>query len=130
MLTDGIQYNFKRRQTMGQLVSDVTKILDYKDSKQSAENERQKLLANIADDEKTKINLIKKVLAEQRAKYGASGTSGNTLTEKAVLKRLRSETAAPYDTKQRNNLEKIQSIKVSKPNLLKSWLSKIDKIAG
>ena len=67
---------------MGQLVSDVTKILDYKDSKQSAENERQKLLANIADDEKTKINLIKKVLAEQRAKYGASGTSGNTLTEK------------------------------------------------
>ena len=115
---------------MGQLVSDVTKVLDYKESKKNAENERQKILANIAEDEKAKINLIKKVLAEQRAKYGASGNSGNSLTEKAVLKRLRSETAEPYDAKHQNNLDKIKNIKVSKPNLLTSWLSKIDKIAG
>ena len=115
---------------MGQLVSDVTKVLEYKDSKKDAENERQKILANIAEDEKTKINLIKKVLAQQRAQYGASGNSGESLSENAVLKRLRSETAAPYDEKLKNNLEKINQIKVKKPNLVKNWLSKIDKIAG
>lgn len=115
---------------MGQLVSDVTKVLDYKESKKNAENERQKILANMANDEKTKINLIKKILSEQKAKYGASGNTGNSLSEKAVLERLRSETATPYDEKHKNNLDKINSIKVSKPNILKSWLAKIDKITG
>jgi len=115
---------------MGQLVSDVTKVLDYQESKKNAENNRQKILATIAEDEKTKTNLIKKVLAKQRAQYGASGNSGDSLSEQAVLKRLRSETAAPYDEKRKSNLDKINNIKVSKPNLLKRWLSKIDKIAG
>lgn len=115
---------------MGQLVSDVTKVLDYKDSKKNAENQRQKILEQIASDENIKTNLIKKVLAEQRAKYGASGNSGNSLSENAVLKRLRAETEQPYDEKKRTNIEKIKSIKVKKPNLIKTWLSKIDKIAG
>lgn len=115
---------------MGQLVSDVTKILEYKESKKSAENERQKILANMASDEQTKTNLIKKVLSEQRAKYGASGNSGKGLSEEAVLKRLRSETAQPYDEKKENNLYKIRKTKVKKPNIVKTWLSKIDKIAG
>ena len=47
---------------MGQLVSDVTKVLDYQESKKSAENQRQKILAQMAEDEATKTNLIKKVL--------------------------------------------------------------------
>ena len=115
---------------MGQLVSDVTKVLDYKESKKNAENERQKILSAIADDEKTKTNLIKKVLAQQRALYGASGNAGTSFSESAVLKRLRSETSAPYDTKLKNNLEKINKLTVKKPNLVKQWLSKIDKIAG
>ena len=115
---------------MGQLVSDVTKVLDYNESKKDAETERQKILAQMAKDESTKTNLIKKVLAEQRAKYGAAGTSGDGFSEKAVLKRLRDETAEPYDIKRKNNLEKINNIKVKKFNLLKSWLSNIDKIAG
>lgn len=115
---------------MGQLVSDVTKVLDYKESKKNAENERQKILANMAEDEKTKNNLVKKVLAQQRALYGASGTAGTSLSEHAVLKRLRSETVAPYDEKRRTNIDKIEKLKVKKPNLLKSWLAKIDKIAG
>jgi len=115
---------------MGQLVSDVTKILDYKNTKKNAENQRQKILAQIAEDEATKTNLIKKVLSAQRAKYGATGNSGNGFSETAVLKRLRDETAEPYDEKYKNNLEKIQNIKTNKPNLLKAWLSKIDKIAG
>lgn len=115
---------------MGQLVSDVTKVLDYKESKKSAENERQKILANIAADEKTKTNLIKKILAQQRAKYGATGNAGNGLSENAVLKRLREETAEPYEIKRQENLEKIKTIKAKKPNLVKSWLSGIDKIAG
>ena len=115
---------------MGQLVSDVTKVLDYNNSKKSAETQRQKILEQIASNENTKTNLIKKVLSEQRAKYGASGNSGTSLSENAVLKRLRSETAQPYEEKRKNSLEQMKSLKVKKPNLLKAWLSKIDKIAG
>ena len=115
---------------MAQLVSDVTKVLDYKDSKRQDESERQKILAQMASDENTKTNLIKKILSGQRAKYGASGNSGTSFSESAVLKRLRSETAQPYDEKRQNNLEKLQQIKTKKPNLIKTWLSNIDKIAG
>jgi hypothetical protein len=74
--------------------------------------------------------LIKKALSNQRAKYGATGNSGTGFSEQAVLKRLRDETSAPYDDKRKNNLQKIQNTKATRPNLLKSWLSKIDKIAG
>jgi hypothetical protein len=115
---------------MGQLLSDVTKILDYNNSKKNTNNERQKILAEIAADENTKTNLIKKILSTQRAKYGASGNSGNGFSEKAVLKRLRDETAQPYDDKKQENLEKIKKTKTKKPNLVKTWLSKIDDIAG
>lgn len=115
---------------MGQLVSDVTKVLDYKESKKDAENQRQQILAQMAQDEATKTNLIKKVLAAQRAKYGATGNSGNGFSERAVLKRLRDETAEPYDEKHQNNLQKMQKITAKKTNLVKNWLSKIDKIAG
>lgn len=115
---------------MGQLVSDVTKVLDYKDAKQKANNERQKILAQMAQDESVKTNLIKKVLSSQRAKYGASGNTGNSLSENAVLKRLREETEQPYKEKQQSNLDKLKKTKVKKPNLVKAWLSNIDKIAG
>ena len=115
---------------MGQLVSDVTKVLDYKESKKEAENQRQKILAQMAADEATKTNLIKKALASQRAKYGASGNTGNGMSENAVLKRLRDETAQPYDDKRKENIDKIKKLKANKPNILKSWLSSIDKIAG
>ncbi len=115
---------------MGQLVSDVTKVLNYKESKKNAETERQKILANMAQDEQTKTNLIKKALAQQRAKYGASGNTGQSLSENAVLKRLRDETAEPYDKKRQENIEKLNKNKVKKPNLVKHWLSDIDKIAG
>ena len=115
---------------MGQLVSDVTKVLDYNNSKKNAENQRQQILAQIASREKTKTNFIKKVLSEQRAKYGATGNTGNSLSENAVLKRLREETAQPYEDKKQENLEKIKKIKTKKPNLIKNWLSKVDDIAG
>mgnify|MGYP003531548390 CR=1 FL=1 len=115
---------------MGQLVSDVTKVLDYNESKKTTANERQKMLAKMAEDENKKTNLIRKVLSEQRAKYGATGNAGNTLSEEAVLKRLRGETAQPYDEKRQENMEKMKKIKAKKPNIVKMWLSKIDKIAG
>ena len=53
---------------MGQLVEDVTSILNYRDSKKEAENERQRILADMAADEQEKTNMIKKTLATQRAK--------------------------------------------------------------
>ena len=115
---------------MGQMVSDVTKILDYKNSKNKAENQRQEILAQMAADEKEKINLVKKVLAEQRAKYGASGNAGDSFSENAVLKRLRSQTAQPYEDRKQQNMEKIRKTKVKKPNIVKAWLSNIDDIAG
>ena len=115
---------------MGQLVSDVTKVLDYQESKKEAENQRQKILSQMAADEATKTNLIKKVLATQRAKYGASGNTGKGMSENAVLKRLRNETAQPYDTKRKENIDKINKIKITKPNIIRTWLSNIDKIAG
>lgn len=115
---------------MGQLVSDVTKVLDYQESKKTASNQRQKILAQMAADEATKTNLIKKALATQRAKYGASGASGESLSENAVLKRLRSETSEPYDAKRQENMDKIKKLKAKKPNIVKTWLSNIDKIAG
>ena len=113
---------------MGQLVSDVTEILNYKNAKESAKSERQEILAQMAADNAEKTNLIKKVLATQRAKYGASGVSGNGVTEGAVLKRLHSETAAPYEEKRVANLKKLKNARAKKPNLLKSLLTRLDNI--
>ena len=111
---------------MSQLVSDVTEILDYKDAKKSAKNARQEILAQMASDDAEKQNLIKKVLATQRAKYGASGMSGTGMTEGAVLARLKSE----YNEKRRANLNKLKNTRAPKPNLLKSLLSRFDGLIG
>ncbi len=113
---------------MGQLVSDVTDVLNYKNAKKEAETERQKIIADMAADEKEKTNLVKKTLATQRAKYGASGMSGRGMTEGAVLKRLKSEVEEPYETKRKVNSEKLKKIKVSKPNLLQSVLDKFEDL--
>ncbi|MBQ4130562.1 MAG: hypothetical protein IJD69_04280 [Alphaproteobacteria bacterium] len=115
---------------MGQLVSDITDILDYQDAKKTAKSQRKEILAQMAADEAEKTNLIKKTLATQRAKYGASGMSGRGMTEGAVLKRLKSETAAPYEEKRRANLKKLKSATASKPNLVKTLLSRLDSLVG
>ena len=44
---------------MGQLVSDVTEILDYKQSKNQAKSQRKEILAQMASDDTEKTNLIK-----------------------------------------------------------------------
>lgn len=113
---------------MAQIVSDVTSVLDYKNSKKTAETERQKLLSEMAEDERTKTNLVNKALATQRAKYGASGMSSRGVTEGAVLKRIKSETAEPYEKRCKTNMEKLSQIKTTKPNLLKSLLSRFDDL--
>lgn len=113
---------------MGQLVSDVTDVLNYTQDKKSVKNQRQAILAQMAADEAEKTNLLKKVLATQRAKYGASGISADGVTAGAVLRRLKSETAAPYDEKRAANAKKLKEIKVSKPNLLKKWLDRLDEL--
>ncbi|MCL1892239.1 MAG: hypothetical protein FWF97_03055 [Alphaproteobacteria bacterium] len=111
---------------MGQLVSDVTDVLNYNKGKKTAATERQKILEQMAADEKAKTNLVKKTLATQRAKYGAGGMSGKGMTEEAVLKRLREETEEPFDLRKKANKERLSKIKVKKPNLLKMIISKID----
>lgn len=117
---------------MGQVVSDVTEVLDYKKAKKEAKSERKKILEQMAADEQTKTNLVKKALATQRAKYGASGMSGagRGMTEEAVLKRLREETEEPYNTKRRSSLEKLKQAHAKKPNFVKSLLSRFDELVG
>lgn len=115
---------------MGQIVSDVTSVLDYKDAKDAAKKQRKEILAQMDADEAEKTNLVKKALATQRAKYGASGMSAVGITEGAVLKRLKDEVAAPYEQKRRNNLAKLKKARAQKPNLLKSLLSRFDDLVG
>ena len=116
---------------MGQILSDVTSVLDYKDTKKDANNKRAQILQEISDDEAKKTNLVKKALATQRAKYGAGGMNGENMTTGAVLKRIQSETAEPYDTKYRANLTKLKSVKGSnQTNLLKKLLKHFDDLVG
>lgn len=113
---------------MGQIVSDVTDILEYNKDKKAAKNQHQEILQKMQADEVEKTNLVKKVLATQRAKYGASGVSGHGVTEGAVLRRLKSETEQPYDEKRRNNMEKLKGIRATKPNILKKILARFDEL--
>ncbi len=116
---------------MGQIVSDVTDVLDYKKSKKEASSKRKEILQQMADDEKTKTNLVKKALAAQRAKYGAGGMSRENMTTGAVLKRIQDETAQPYDDKRRTNITKLKSMdKAKSTNLLKKLLAHFDDLVG
>ena len=115
---------------MGQIVSDVTDILNYKDSKKNANETKKQILAEIAADEAEKQNLVKKVLATQRAKYGATGRSSNGLTEEAVLKRIKTETEEPYENKKKTNLNKLKNARATKKNLVLSALQHFDKLIG
>ena len=115
---------------MGQIVSDVETVLDYKKSKKEAKTERNKILEQMARDNAAKTNLVKKNLAAQRAKYGAAGMNASGITEGAVLKRIKAETEEPYEEKRRTNLDKLKSIKTSRPNLLKTLISRFDDLVG
>lgn len=115
---------------MGQIVSDVESVLEYKKSAKQAKSERKKILEQMAADSAAKTNLVKKNLAAQRAKYGAAGMRGDGITEGAVLKRIQSETEEPFQEKRRTNLDKLKSIKTTRPNLLKTLLSRFDDLVG
>lgn len=115
---------------MGQLVSDVTSLLEYRDSKKQEKSTRQEILAQMARDDAERANLVKKVLATQRAKYGASGMSNDGVTEGAVLRRLRAETNAPYADKQRQNNARLKQTQTKRPNLLKNLLSRFEKMVN
>lgn len=113
---------------MGQIISDVTDILNYKENKNANEKNKKKILDDIASNEAEKENIVKKVLGAQRAKYGASGMSNAGLTEKNVLNRLEQETEAPYENKKNENIAKLKSIKTKKKNMLVSILEHLDKL--
>ncbi|MDW2995270.1 MAG: hypothetical protein R8N24_04600 [Alphaproteobacteria bacterium] len=111
---------------MGQIVSDVTEILDYKNAKQETKSQRKEILNQMAAQNAEKNNLVKKALASQRAKYGASGMRADGVTEGAVLKRMKDEIEKPYEDKKKETLNKLKKTKTKKPNLLESLLSKLD----
>lgn len=113
---------------MGQILSDVTDILNYQDNQKNTKNSRKQILQDIANDEMEKQNLVKKVLATQRAKYGATGMSNTGITEEKVLARLKTETEKPYDDKKRANMTKLKNTKAEKVNLLSSLLRRFEKL--
>ena len=115
---------------MGQIVSDVSDILDYQDNKKTIKATKKQILADIAKDEQEKQNLVKKVLGTQRAKYGVSGMSTKGLTEDAVLTRMKKEAEQPYDSKKDANIKKLKNTKTTKKNLLLTVLSHLDKLVG
>ena len=116
---------------MGQILSDVTEVLNYQDAKKEANTKRKQILQEMSLDEAKKTNLVKKALAAQRAKYGAGGVNGANMTTGAVLKRIGAETAEPFDEKRRANMDKLKATKKTKsPNLLKMFLKHFDDLVG
>lgn len=116
---------------MGQIVNEIENILSDKKSGKEVKKERKKIMDQIAEDEAAKTNLVKKVLAKQRAAYGAGGMTGKGMTEEAVLKRLREETEQPFNEKKTSNLDKISKLKkTKKTNLVKLFTSTFDKLLG
>lgn len=113
---------------MGQIISDITDILNYKENKNIDEKNKNKILSDIAADEAEKQNIVKKVLGAQRAKNGALGMSNDGLTEKNVLNRLQQETEAPYEDKKKANIAKLNNIRTKKKNMLTSILEHLDKL--
>lgn len=113
---------------MGQIISDVTDVLDYKENKKQAAAAKKQILQDIVANDTEKQNLVKKVLASQRAKYGASGMSTNGVTEETVLSRLKQETEKPYEEKKQAAIKKLQNTKAQKKNLLNSILGRLEKL--
>ncbi len=115
---------------MGQVISDVKDVLNYQEGKKKTASTRKEILRQMATDENTKQNLVKKVLATQRAKYGASGMKTRGQTEDAVLTRLKQETEQPYNEKKQSNLNKLKNTRAKKKNLLLSALEHMEKLVG
>jgi hypothetical protein len=113
---------------MGQIASDIETILNDKQARKDAKSERQKLLADMRRVNAEKTNVLKKALAAQRARFGAGGASGGGMSADAVLRRLESETAEPYEEKLRDAREKISRIKTPKTNLLKTMLGRFEQL--
>ena len=114
---------------MGQLVNEIENAMHDSKAKKEVKKERQKIMDQIAADEAAKANLVKKVLAKQRAAYGAGGMTGKGMTEEAVLKRLREETEQPFDEKKASNKDKMSKLKTpKKTNLVKLVTSQLKEI--
>ena len=111
---------------MAQYASDIESVLKYKDAKKEAQNERQKILAEMKKTAAEKNNVIKKALAAQRAKFGAGAGGGNGgMSADAVLERLRAEASESFDEKLRDADEKLRKIKSpSKANLVRGILGR------
>lgn len=115
---------------MGQMISDVSDILNYQNNKKETNATKKQIMADIAENENQKQNLVRKILATQRAKYGASGMDNKGITEDAVLERLKKETEQPYDSKKAASIRKLKNTKTKKKNLLLAALAHFDKLLG
>jgi len=95
---------------MGQMISDVETVLNYRNAKKEAQNERQKILADMQQTTINKNNQVRKAIAAQRAKSGAGGGGGG-LSKDAVLARIKDETELPFHEKLRNAEQRLGRVK-------------------
>ncbi|MDR1826101.1 MAG: hypothetical protein LBQ49_00230, partial [Rickettsiales bacterium] len=94
-----------------------------------AKSKRQKILADMKKTNGEKINVIKKALAAQRAKFGAAGANADGMSKDAVLERIRAEAAEPFEEKLKDAKEKLRGIKTaSRFNLIRGILGRAGKM--
>ncbi|MDR0319132.1 MAG: hypothetical protein LBH81_00110 [Rickettsiales bacterium] len=98
---------------MSQYQNEINEILGVNDKKEKdkIKSERAKVNAQLAEDKAQRANLVKKALAAQRAKFGAAGSSGDSASDAAVLKRLSEEAAEGMDEKIAKGEGRLSSLK-------------------
>ncbi|MDR2685597.1 MAG: hypothetical protein LBB23_02370 [Rickettsiales bacterium] len=115
---------------MSQYSNEINALLSIatKKDKKEIKSERAKIMAELAETNARRDNLVKKALGAARAQMGASGASDDTASARAVLKRLAEETAESDDKKIDAANDKLASLtkkyKSRRKNLLSSALKK------
>ncbi|MCL2629522.1 MAG: hypothetical protein FWD33_02425 [Alphaproteobacteria bacterium] len=118
---------------MSQYSNEIQDIIGLNNKKENKkiQSERAKVLAQIAEDKRTRSNLVKKALAAQKAKFGAGGSEGKSDSDQAVLKRIEEETAEALDAQIEAKEDKLSKIKRpartrAPRNLLKKLLKQFE----
>ena len=110
---------------MAQMVSDIETVINHRDARREAREERQGLLDEIQRTSADKENLVRKTLAAQRARFGAGGGGGG-MSKDAVLKRMQTETAQPFENKLRTANERLHNVRSPRAlNLIRTALNRV-----
>ncbi|MDR0449154.1 MAG: hypothetical protein LBG89_01685 [Rickettsiales bacterium] len=117
---------------MSQYTNEINEIigLDSKKEAKKIKSERAKVMLQIAEDKKTRANLVKKALAAQQAAFGAGGSSGLSASDAAVLKRIEEEAGAGMDDKIAKGESRLSGLRNPKDRRAKNLLRSLLKHLG